>query len=144
MYGRLIIITKGGKFYNWYNDRDIGIRQWKFINIHTKLWILEALYYVCGGGWGGGLHWAVSYNSPQSFKETFFHLLAYQLWELLLEFFVWFIKLSFKFQLLIVIFRRGNFVYHHRGCICIYRPLACPFRYLCQNTVTDVRTYYIN
>ena len=34
------------------------------------------------------------------------------------------------FQPLIVIHKRGNFVYHHRGCALIYRPLSYPFRSL--------------
>ena len=29
-----------------------------------------------------------------------------------------------------VIYRKGNFVYHHKGCTSIYRPLSYPFRFL--------------
>ena len=34
------------------------------------------------------------------------------------------------FQPLILIYRRGTFVYHHWGCTSIYRPLSFPFRSL--------------
>ncbi len=50
--------------------------------------------------------------------------------------FSWFIQLSVQtFKPLIVMYRRGNFVYHHRGCDCasIYWPLSCTFRSLCWN-----------
>ena len=39
-------------------------------------------------------------------------------------------SLSWVFQPLILIYRRGNFVYHYLGCILIYRPLSYPFRCL--------------
>ena len=43
----------------------------------------------------------------------------------------WFIKLSIQtFQRLIIIYRRGKFVYHHWRCASIYWPLSYPFRYL--------------
>ena len=40
-----------------------------------------------------------------------------------------FITLSVQtFQLLIVIYRRSNFVYHYRGCKSIYQPLSYPLK----------------
>jgi len=43
----------------------------------------------------------------------------------------WFIKLSVHtFQTIIVIYRMGNFVYHHWRCTSIYRPLSYSFRSL--------------
>ena len=43
----------------------------------------------------------------------------------------WFIKLSVQtFQLLILIYRRFNFVFHHWRCTLICRPLSYPFRSL--------------
>ena len=43
----------------------------------------------------------------------------------------WFIKLRVQtFQLLIVIYRKGNFVYHHWRCTSIYRPVSYTFRSL--------------
>ena len=54
-----------------------------------------------------------------------------QHWGILLHFLNWFIKLSGQtFQPLILIYRRGNFVYHHWECTSIYRPLSYPFRSL--------------
>ena len=42
-----------------------------------------------------------------------------------------FIKLNVQtFQPLILINRRGNFVYTHWGCTSIYRPLSFPYRSL--------------
>ena len=41
----------------------------------------------------------------------------------------WFIKLSVQiFQPLIVIYRKGNFDYHHWGYTLIYQPLSYPCR----------------
>ena len=43
----------------------------------------------------------------------------------------WFINFSVQtFQPLIVIYIRGNFMYHHWKCKSIYRPLSYPFRFL--------------
>ena len=43
----------------------------------------------------------------------------------------WFIKLSVQtFQPLILLYRRGNFVYHHWRSTSIFRPLSYPFRSL--------------
>ena len=60
---------------------------------------------------------------------TFSYSLAYQLQGLLLN--CEFLKLSVQtLQPLIVIFRRGNFLYNHWGCTSIYRQLSYPFRFL--------------
>ena len=49
---------------------------------------------------------------------------------------VLFIKLSVQtFQPLIVIYRMGNFVYHHWGCTSIYKSLSYPCRILCLPTL---------
>ena len=54
-------------------------------------------------------------------------------WRLLLNFY-W---LSFQmFQPLIVLYRRGNFVYHHWRCTSIYRTLSYPFRPVSKFTLT--------
>ena len=51
----------------------------------------------------------------------------------------WFIKSSVKtFQLIIVMYRRGNFVYHHLECTSIYRPLSYPFRSLKTRTMLSI------
>ena len=48
------------------------------------------------------------------------------------------IMLSVKtFQSLIVIYRRGNFVSHHLGCIFIFRPLSYPFRNSKNRVITS-------
>ena len=55
--------------------------------------------------------------------------LASQLWGLYWILIGWFLKLSVPpFQLLILIYRRGNFVDHHWGCTSIYLSLSFPFR----------------
>ena len=41
-------------------------------------------------------------------------------------------------QLLIVIYRRGNFVHHHWWCTSIYRPLSYLFRSLVELTITII------
>ena len=65
--------------------------------------------------------------------------LVYQLWRLDWILIGWFIKLIFEtFKLLILMYRWGNFVYHHWGCTSIYRPFSYPFRSL-RNTI-----YFIN
>ena len=43
------------------------------------------------------------------------------------------------FQSLILIYRRGNFMYHHWGCTSIYWPLSYPFRSLATNNVYNLR-----
>ena len=88
--------------------------------------------------------WAVYSTSPQSFIITFSYSLAWQLWGLLCILIGWFIKLSAQtIQPLILIYRTGNFVYHHWGaqllylCVCWYvvgclavvRALGQPFLY---------------
>ena len=72
-------------------------------------------------GWG---HWAVYSTSPKSFITMFLYSLAQQLWGITLKF-DWLVYRVYK--LLIVIYRRGNFVYHHWGGTSIYRPLYNPF-----------------
>ena len=62
---------------------------------------------------GGRAQWTVYYTSPQSLITKFSYSLAQQHWGLLLNLF-WFIKKSVQtLQPLIVIYRRGNFEYHH-------------------------------
>ena len=73
-------------------------------------------------------HLAVYYTSPQSIQRFLFvgSLVTYY-WILI----GWFFKLSVQMcQRLIVIYRRGNFVYHPWGCTSIYRSLSYPFRSL--------------
>ena len=86
-------------------------------------------------------------TSPQSFIITFPYSLTQQLWELELNF-DWLVKEVEcpKFQPLIVIYRSGNFVYHHLGCTPIYRPLSytfrslhyCPWKYICFNMIVYI------
>ena len=82
--------------------------------IYLHIW---EVFVLSGGGRG---HWAVySYS------------LAGQRWKLLLNLIGWFIKLSVQtFQPLIVIYRKGNFVYRDWGCTSICRSLSYPFRLL--------------
>ena len=63
------------------------------------------------------------YTSPQSFI-LFVGLTTLGIYLILIG---WFIKLSVQtFKLLIVIYRKDNFV-HHKKCILIYQPLSYPF-----------------
>ena len=63
--------------------------------------------------------------------KLFSYSLVYQLWGLLLNWIGWSIQLSVQaFQLLIVSYKRGNFVNHHLSCTSIYWPLSYPFRSL--------------
>ena len=63
---------------------------------------------------GGDIGLFFTLVSIISFIITFSYLLAYHLWGLLLNFDVWFIKLSVQtFQPLTVMCKMGNFVYHH-------------------------------
>ena len=76
---------------------------------------------------GGRGYWVVYYTSP----KYILLMLAWQLWGPLLNFII---KLSVQtFQPLTVIYRRGNFIYHHWGCASIYRPLSYTFRSLILN-----------
>ena len=82
----------------------------------------------------GSGDWTVYCPSLTSFIITFSYALTRQLWEHLLNF-DWLVNQTFQ---PIVIYRRGNFVYHHRECTSIYRPLSYPFRspiylHLCYN-----------
>ena len=57
----------------------------------------------------------------------------------------WFFLLSVQmFQPLIVIYRRGNYVYHHWVCTSIYWPLSYPFRSLATIcfSVLEQQTFY--
>ena len=68
---------------------------------------------------GGGRYWAVHYTSPQSFMITFSYSLALETFYW--TFIAWVITLHAQtFQLLIVIYRRDSFVYHHCIRICEY------------------------
>ena len=52
----------------------------------------------------------------------------------------WFIKLSGQmFWTLILIYRRGNFVYYHWGWTSIYRPLSYPFRSQALKIISHVK-----
>ena len=78
-------------------------------------------------------YWVVYYTSHQNFIFAFSYWLAWQLWGLSCNQFMigLFIKLSVQmFQPLIVIYKRGNIVYHHWGCAFIHRLLSYPFRSL--------------
>ena len=89
------------------------------------------LLHVSKTSQGGREHCAVYYTSPQSF--TIFFVLFVGLTTLgnLIDFIGCFVKFIIqKFQPLIVINRRGIFVYHNWGCTSIYWPLSHPFRYL--------------
>ena len=78
-----------------------------------------------------GRHWAVYYACPQSFIKTFSYSLVQQLWGLFEILIGWFFSYCvLTFQPIIVIYRRGNFVYHDWGCKLIYRPLSYLFRSL--------------
>ena len=74
---------------------------------------------------------AVYYTGPQSFIIMFSYSLAQQLYGLpYLVLISWLIKLSVQtFQSLIVIYKRGDFVYHNWACTSIYRPLSYPIRF---------------
>ena len=55
-----------------------------------------------------------------------------------------FIKWSDQtFELLTVIYKRGNFVYHHWGCASFYRPLSYPFRSLLTTGHCPIKTLLI-
>ena len=64
--------------------------------------------------------------SPVYLSFSFFYFSPSLLFFFLLR------SLSFYriFQLLIIIYRRGNFVYHHRSCTIINRPLSYPSFFL--------------
>ena len=81
------------------------------------VFFLEATDDIQMTNQGGRGHWAVYYTSPQTFILLFSYSLAQQIWGLLLNF-DWFVDWP-----LVVIYRWGNFVYHHLGCTSIY-----PFR----------------
>ena len=67
------------------------------------------------------LHWS----------QTFFYWRFLICWFRNFKDFYWILICCFiKFQPLIVIYKRGNFVYHHWGRIYIFRPLSYPFRSL--------------
>ena len=91
-----------------------------------RVWWNKYAYYrdilpTQGGRW----HWTLNYTGIQSFITPLAYLLSQKLY-----YFYWiliggFIKLSVQaFLPLILIFRRGNFVYHHWRCTSIYRPLS--------------------
>ncbi len=75
---------------------------------------------------------------------TLSYSLTYQLWELYQILIAWFIKLSVQtFQPQIVIYSRGNFVYHHWGCKSIYRLLFYPLRSLTKAPSASLLNKYI-
>ena len=74
---------------------------------------------------GGRGQWAVYYTSPQSCIIRFLIRWLNNFG----DYFDWLVHFR-TFQPLTVICRRGNFVYNHRGCTSIYRPLSYPFRSL--------------
>ena len=79
---------------------------------------------------GGRGHWAVYYTRPRKFYNNVY-LFVQQLWELLLCLIGLSIKLIFKtFKSIIVIYRRGNFMYHYWGCTSIYQSSSYPFKSL--------------
>ena len=73
----------------------------------------------------GMIQWTVYYTSHQSIFNNVFLFVD---WTTLGIFWIligWFIELSVQtFQTKIVIYRWGNFVYHHWGCTSIYRRLS--------------------
>ncbi len=83
------------------------------------------LAQVCQYFWSGRGQWAVRslHWSPKVYYDVFLLVLKILI--------CYFVKLSVHaFHPLLVIYRRGNFVYHHQGCTSIYRPLSYPFRSL--------------
>ena len=82
------------------------------------------------GKWGRG-HCAVKYTSLQSFLIRWLNnfgdfnliLISWLVFQLIVD----------TFQPLLVIYIRGNFVYHHWKCTPIYRSLSYPFRFLRNN-----------
>ena len=57
----------------------------------------------------------------------------------------WFIKLNVQtFQPLIVIYRRGSFVYHHWECTSIYQSLSYPFRSVKDSYFLDIILYFFS
>ena len=76
----------------------------------------------------GRRHWAVYYTGTQSFIIIcWFNHFGDFYWILI----GWFTKFSFQScQPLILIYRTGNFLYHHYGCTSVYRPLSYPFKSL--------------
>ena len=116
--------------------KEIWFDGWQNWNLKKKCLFFKVIAHILlnyekytnKGGMG---HRAVYYTSPQSIKIMFSYSLVQQLWGLLLILIGWFIKLSCQmFQPLIVIYRRGNFVYHDCGSTKIYQTLSYPFRSL--------------
>ena len=78
--------------------------------------------------------WTFFYTNPQSLELTLFIR-----WLKTLEASVNFDWLSVQtFQLLILICRSGNFVYHHWGSTSIYQPLSYPFKSLLFLTIIPI------
>ena len=70
-------------------------------------------------------HWALYYTSPQSLIITFSIRQLNNLEDYYSILIGWFIQFSVKkFQPLIVIYRMGNFVYHHLGCTSILSAIV--------------------
>ena len=96
------------------------------LTMHTLSKVQYSLLRSCGvflpQGYSmqeGRGHWAVNHTRPQTFIAKIRWLNNF--WD--------FFEFCFKsFQPLIVIYRRGNFVYHHWVCTSIYRSLSFPFR----------------
>ena len=74
---------------------------------------------------GGRGHWAVNYTSPQSFRIMFSLKTYIEFWLVVA------LNLVFqRYQPLIIIYRKGNFICHHWDCASVNRPLSYPFRAL--------------
>ena len=78
---------------------------------------------------GGRGHWAVYYTSPKKIYNNCLMISC-------------FIKLSVRtFQPLILIQRRGNFVYNNWGCTSMYQPISYPFRSMPRIPYFRLSTY---
>ena len=94
------------------------------INGYTITWILHQ-FFLC--------HNIVYSTSIRTMGKNCLLLksIIKIVWGLLLNLIGWLIKISVQtFQPIIIIYRRGNFVYHLRECTSIYRSLSYPFRSL--------------
>ena len=91
---------------------------------------------VDSDSWGRGSH-TIQFNISQSFITTFSHLLAIKLknkhWSNLWVICIYKLAKS-NFKPIILIYRRGNFVYHNLKCTLIYHPLSYPIRSLTLKT----------
>ena len=89
------------------------------------LLVIAALLMVLNTREGGRGHWPVYFISPQSFKWRFLIRWLNNVGGFYWILIGWFVKSSVQtFQPQILIYKRGNFVYHHWGCTSIYWPLS--------------------